>query len=229
MKVTLRFKGGPGSGFTSEEGHQGIPGHQGGSRSTDAEIDQIDRELAEANSRKKRVAPVKAGAKKTIKVNSTPFKSGKEIDESKPIRPQLNTPKVVVLEKVLESLSTDEKMRNIVIGLMADGAFPDIMNVTTSFDENYDIGDWQDPDSVNSIARNIKKLVPELSEKAQKTMGMLDKGFNEARYSKGWNYGAGEKRKAWEMKYYGQTFEDPESDAEMFGIEKLDAYIKRNS
>lgn len=33
MKLTFVYKGGKGSGFTSEAGHQGIPGQQGGSRS----------------------------------------------------------------------------------------------------------------------------------------------------------------------------------------------------
>jgi hypothetical protein len=35
VKATIRLKGGKGSGFTSEAGHKGIPGHQGGSQSSD--------------------------------------------------------------------------------------------------------------------------------------------------------------------------------------------------
>jgi len=52
-KITFRLKGGQGSGFTSEGGHKGIPGKQGGSQPAESDI-TYDAEAHKRNVEKRR-------------------------------------------------------------------------------------------------------------------------------------------------------------------------------
>lgn len=115
--------------------------------------------------------------------------------------------KVGAFVKLLNNLSNDKELYNVAVGYMADGDFPDIMNLTVLVDESDAVGGWVDPDSEDSLTRNIDNI-------KHSTLYKLESDFEIARRDAGWDRYSSSKRKkraAWERRYYGRSFDGTES------------------
>lgn len=178
-RLTLHFKGGPGSGH---RGHAGRPGKRGGSLPSGG---------------------VGYNPKVAIKDASQFF----------------------------AALDKDERMRSIAVGLMADGTFPDIMNITESLDMSEIAGGmWTDPENEKSISRMLQETPNVFPSSTRTIVDSLQKDFEVARRGEpGWHEKSAA-RSQWEKKYYGRTFMDDGMgrayEAEGWAIAKLDTFIE---
>jgi len=139
--------------------------------------------------------------------------------------PKINKRKMDIAESLYSKLAADETAHNIMVGLMADGTFPDIMNINSSIDM-HDRGGYVDPDDDRAISLNFEDL--KFSASTTSEIKSLLSDFDVARHAEGWdryNKKTESARLEWERKYYGRTFEDHE-DAEGWAEDYLNDYIK---
>jgi hypothetical protein len=138
----------------------------------------------------------------------------------------VNPKKEVLANKFYAALGTNKEAYNIAIGLMADGEFPDFMNLNNGIDMNEGT-EWLDPDDETAISYNFEDM--KFSPQAQEIISNMQKDYDIARYSKGWDrYKKNDKaRLVWETQYYGRTFADDHEEAEGWAIEYIDDFINK--